>query len=151
MLIPRSAGRPIPAENDEASFVPRGVPIALTTLALLAAGIVIGLILGNHVLVTQRGIYGEANMSATSVVLDLLDDLLPYLVWSITGTVLLTVLAVASWLLAVVRSPALRHGFVALLVLLTVAAAIWFGLGRRTTQGPVRMVTPTPVASVPDL
>lgn len=150
MLIPSTAGRPVPVERREGGSLMPAVSMLLTALALVAVGIAIGLIVGNRLLVTQREAYGESNMSTTSVVLDLMDDFLPYLAWTITAALALMLLAVTSWLFTRTQSPTVRYALVGLLGLLLLLVAIWLGLGRRTDSAPLPMITPTPVASLPD-
>lgn len=124
----------------------RSLALTLTALAILTIGILVGLVVGNRVLTMQLAIYGEAAIEAPSMTLNLMNDFLDQpLVIAISAALLLTVLALGSWLLAGVRHAALRIGVISVLIILVVAGAWWFGLGRRTPESALPPLTPTPI------
>jgi len=128
---------------------PPALPLILAALSLLTVGMVAGLVIGNRLLTAQLAIYGEANMAATSVVLDLMDDFLTPLVLTISVALALAILTLVSWLVAGVRDTVLRYAVAGLLAALLIVSGLWFGLGRRTSTTAVTPVTPTPVGTLP--
>lgn len=128
---------------------PPALPLILAALSLLTVGMVAGLVIGNRLLTAQLAIYGEANMAATSVVLDLMDDFLTPLVLTISVALALAILTLVSWLVAGVRDTVRRYAVVGLLAALLIVSGLWFGLGRRTSTTTVIPVTPTPVGTLP--
>jgi uncharacterized membrane protein len=119
------------------------VPWLLTALDVLAIGVLVGLLVGNRLLTAQLAIYGEADMASSSVVLDLMDDFLGPLLISIGAALLLAILTLGSWLIAGIRSAALRTVAIALLIILLVMGVLVFGLGRRSATTPPAPSTPT--------
>ena len=121
------------------------LPLIVAAIDVLAVGVLVGLLIGNRQLMMQLAVYREVNMAASSVVMDLMDDFFMPLVLSISAVLLLTMLALGSWILSGIRGWALRLAILAL-GFLVIVSALWFGLGRRSTATPPLPVTPTPVA-----
>ena len=102
---------------------------ALLVADALALGGLTGMVVVNRLLTTQRDIYGEANMTAASVVLDLMDDVLPYTVGFGLAFLALTLMmaAAAAWL---TRSRWLRVALVGLVLLAAAVAVVLITAGR---------------------
>lgn len=150
MFLSRTVGRAIPAETAEKK--PPVVAYVLTALDLLVIGMLIGFIIVARLSVLQADVYGEERMVQVSVILDFMDDLLPYHAFTITAVVVLTALTLAAWLLSGVGSRLLRILAGLLLIICLVFGAIFLGLGSRSSVSSVpQMLTPTPQVTVPDL
>ena len=132
---------------------PRQWPILLALLGLDAfvLGALAALLVVNRMLQNAVDVYATRNMDAASTVLDLLDDLLVYLlpVAGILLTLVLITIAVGAWQMA--RSETVRYGVtvLALAALLLYAAGVGAWLWRAAATPPVPPTTPTatPAAS----
>ena len=106
----------------------------------------VALLVVSRLLNIQLDIYVQ-HMDAASVIIDFMDDLLPYHVLYYEAMSVLAVLTVVAWAWWRPQSRILRYAAVALLFIL-VATSAWLFLGRSETITSVPpMVTPTPVAS----
>lgn len=122
--------------------------IFLVVLALdfFVLGGFVALLTVNRLLNIQLDIYVQ-HMDVASVIIDFMDDLLPYHILYYGAMSILAVLTVVAWAWSRPQSRVLRYAVVALLLIL-VAISAWLFLGRSKTITSVPpMVTPTPVAS----
>jgi hypothetical protein len=117
----------------------------LSTLMLLALGIFIGMLITNRLIVAQLDVYGEANMAATSVMLDFMDDILPYLAVSMIASLALAPITLAAWTWSRPMPRGLRLTALALVAALVIFGAVTVGLGRSAPVTSVPPMTPTPL------
>lgn len=141
--------------RQSATLIPPAAVKVLVILTLLTTGIFIGMVITNQLIQAQIDVYGEANIAATSVMLDFMDDLLPYLASAMVGSLLLAPLTLAAWTWSrpmphsvrltalALGAPAL--GALALVAVLIIFGAVTVGLGRSSPVTVVAPVTPTPL------
>jgi hypothetical protein len=121
------------------------LPILLGLDAFVLGGLA-ALLAVNRLLQRHAVVYEPHNMDATSVVLDLMDDLLGYLLPSIAllAFLVLVTIAVGVWLKA--KSRTVRHTATALVltVLLVYAAGVGHYVFKTTELPSIPPMTPTP-------
>jgi len=112
------------------------LPIIFTTLIALAVGGCLTLLLVSRMLQDQLEVYvSTENMDAASVILDLLDDILP--LYLLCGSVLLLLffLSLTIWVWKKFDSRPIRYGTILLFLLVIILiAAVWF---RGVTSVPI--------------
>ena len=114
-------------------------------LDFFVLGGLVALLIVNRMLNIQLDIYAQ-NINAASVLIDFMDDLLPYHIFYYGVMSILAVLTVVAWAWSRPQSRVLRYAAVALLFIL-VAISAWLFLGRsETITSFPPMITPTPVA-----
>ena len=120
------------------------IPPLLLALDTFVLGGFAAFLVVDRLLNDQLAHYAPRHMDAASAILDLLDDLIPYLVvCGATSLVLvLSTICVVVWRRS--RSRVLRYGTV-LLALLMIAFALGAGFSGRGMTPPVPPMTPTPV------
>lgn len=147
MFISRDVGRGIPGQGCKRR--PVSLLSILWSIDLVAVGAMLGFILMNRVLVHQMAVYGEARMVQVSVILDLMDDILPYLAGSMLAVSLLSLAVLVVVLLSRPMSPMMRTVAWAALCTLVVLSGIWVFAGRRGQATTVPMLTPTATPTAP--
>ncbi|MFN2283504.1 MAG: hypothetical protein ACK2UQ_03720 [Anaerolineae bacterium] len=128
--------------RDQSRFT---IFLMVLALDLFVIGGFVALLIVNRLLNIQLDIYAQ-NINAASVLIDFMDDLLPYHIFYYGVMSILAVLTVVAWAWSRPQSRVLRYAAVALLFIL-VAISAWLFLGRSETITSVPpMITPTPVA-----
>ena len=127
----------------------------LPVLAILVAldgfvfGGLVALLLVNRLLANHLARYVQGNlMAAGSTVLDLMDNLLIYLMSTISALLVLLSITAVAWVWSRTESRLLRYGVVLLLVTIVLVVGLAWGVGRVTTPPPPPPMTPTPIAMV---
>jgi hypothetical protein len=106
----------------------------------------VALLIINHLLNIHLGIYAQ-HMDAASVIIDFMDDLLPYHIICYGAMSILAVLTVGMWAWSKPQSHVLRYAAVVLFLTL-IAISVWLSLGRsETVTSILPVMMPTPVAS----
>jgi len=102
----------------------------LLTLDILAVGGFIVLLLVNQLLSGRLAMYGGQNVAAASVILDLMDALVPYYVAYGASMLLFALLTVGSWAWLASESRWVRYPVVVVSVAIVVfLAVVWFTKG----------------------
>lgn len=118
---------------------------ALLALDAFVLGGLVSLLMVNRFLNTHLDYYAQSNMVAASTILDLLDDLLLYLVGYIGALLALLLITAVAWVWLRTKSQLLRYGVILLVACVVLIIGIaWIGRSGRTTPPPP--MTPTPVA-----
>ena len=130
----------------------------LPVLAILVAldgfvfGGLVALLLVNRLLANHLARYAQGNLIAEgSTVLDLMDDLLIYLMSTISALLVLLSITAVAWAWSRTESRLLRYGVVLLLVAIVLVVGLAWGVGRVTTPPPPAPMTPTPIAMVGEM
>jgi hypothetical protein len=108
-----------------------------------ALGGLVALALVHRLLSFQLAVYAPHSMDAASVILDLMDDLLPYHVACVGGLVALLLITLGVWAWQRTDSWLLRYG-IAMLILTVLAVGGWALLSRGVGAESVPPLTPTP-------
>jgi hypothetical protein len=126
----------------------RHLPIlsVLVVLDVFVLGGLVTLALVNRLLSNQLAIYAVHSMDAASVILDFMDNLLPYYVVAIGGLLALVLITLGVWAWQRTDSWLMRYG-IAVLVLTVLVAGAWALLSRGAGVDPVPPLTPTPPAA----
>jgi hypothetical protein len=121
----------------------------LLALDAFSLGGLVALLMVNHFLNNDLAHYAQRNLWAeASTILDLLDDLLIYLVAYIGALLLLLLITAVAWVWFKTQSQMLRYGVVVLIVsIVSVVGIAWLGQIATATPPPPPM-TPTPIAMV---
>lgn len=147
MFITRDTGRDIKPVTRERSRLP--LRRLLWMLDLLAIGALVGLVAANRIVVHQIAAYGEGRMVQVSVLLDLLDDFLPYLAGSMVAVSLLSLAALTATIVTRSVTRRVRATAIALLAAVVILSSLWWSVGRRSDvvdAAPPWQATPTAVA-----
>ncbi len=146
MFITRDTGRDIKPVTRERSRLP--LRRLLWMLDLLAIGALVGLVAANRIVVHQIAAYGEGRMVQVSVLLDLLDDFLPYLAGSMVAVSLLSLAALTATIVTRSVTRRVRATAIALLAAVVILSSLWWSVGRRSDvvdAAPPWRATPTAV------
>jgi len=130
----------------------RRLPIlsVLATLNVFVLGGLVALVLVNRQLSHQLAVYAPFSMDAASVILDLMDDLIPYYVVCMGGLLALVLITFGVWAWQSTDSWLLRYS-VAILVLTVLVVGAWALLSRGEGAESVPPLTPTPPAATTSL
>jgi hypothetical protein len=113
------------------TFVRRPAVTILAVLTLLVVGIFIGMMISHQVIRAQVTHYGNTQMAGGSVLINVLDDIAPYLAYTIVAGTALLPLTLAAWTWSRPMPRSLRIAAVVLLAGLIILGAVVLGLGRR--------------------
>ena len=134
--------------EEHTPHIAKGWALALRVLValdLVILGGLAALLIVNRLLIAQLDVYEAYGlMSSGSVVLDFMDDMLPYLAIAGSSFLLLVFATISVWLWGHSRARMPRYGVVLLLLVIGVMIA-WTFVGRSDNVVSVPMMTPTPV------
>lgn len=120
--------------------------LIVLALDIFVLGGFAALLMVNRLLHIQLGIYAQY-IDDASVIIDFMDDLLPYHIAIYGAMSVLAVLTVGAWAWSRPQSRILRYSAI-LLSLILIATLAWLTLGRSATVITIPpMMTPTPVVS----
>jgi hypothetical protein len=108
------------------------------------------LALVNRLLSNQLAVYAVHSMDAASVILDLMDDLLPFYVLYVAGLLALLLITFGVWAWQRTDSWLARYG-IAVVVLTVLVVGAWALLSRGVGAESVPPLTPTPPAATTGL
>jgi hypothetical protein len=129
------------------TFVPTPVVRALAGLTLLVVGIFIGMLISHRVISAQVTHYGNTQMAGGSVLINVLDDIAPYLASTLVGGMVLLPLTLAAWTWSRPMPRGLRIAAVVLFAGLIILGAVVLGLGGRAPASTTQPHTaPLPVS-----
>ena len=114
----------------------------LVGLTIFALGGLVATILINRLLVAQVKVYEIYSMTSASTVINLIDDMAPYLAGYIVGFSVLLLVTVGVWALSALPAHARRYGVVVLAIVF-VCISMWLFGGRRTDMEVIVQMTPT--------
>jgi hypothetical protein len=115
-------------------------------LDVFVLGGLVALVLVHRLLSFQLAVYAVHSMDAASVVLDLMDDLLPYYVACIGSLLALALITLGVWACQRTDSWLARYG-IAVVVLTVLVLGAWALLSRGAGAESVPALTPTPPAA----
>ena len=130
------------------SRVPREQRLPILSLLLALDAFVLGglltLLIVNHLLNYQLGVYLSHSFVAAATILDFKDDLIPY--YMIYGGTLLALVLITfiAWMWSSTKSSLMRYTVV-LSILIVVTTGAWILLSGGTEAPPVPPMTPTPL------
>ena len=109
-------------------------------------GGLVALALVQRLLSHQLAVYAPHSMDAASVILDLMDDLLPFYVLYVAGLLALLLITFGVWAWQSTDSWLARYG-IAVVVLTVLVVGAWALLSRGVGAESVPALTPTPPAA----
>lgn len=133
-----------PPHQEPTVYVPSLVFKGLAALTLLVVGVFIGMVISHRVISEQVLHYGNTQMAGGSVLINVLDDIAPYLAYTIVSGVVLLPLILAAWTWSRPMSRGVRFAALALIAVLVISGAVTVGLGRSTPVTVVAPPTPLP-------
>jgi hypothetical protein len=86
------------SHNEGVTLVPASAVRILAALTLLVVGIFIGMMISHRVISAQVGHYGNTQMAGGSVLINVLDDLAPYLATATLTSLGSILLTLAAWI-----------------------------------------------------
>ena len=95
------------SHNEGGTLVPASAVRILAALTLLVVGIFIGMMISHRVISAQVTHYGNTQMAGGSVLINVLDDLAPYLATALLTSLGSILLTLAAWIWS--RSMSRRH------------------------------------------
>jgi hypothetical protein len=141
------------SEKNEPVLTARRRRLPVLTILVTVDGFVLGglvaLVLVNRLLADHLTRYAQGNLMAEgSTVLDLMDDVVIYLMGALSGLLVLSSITAVVWAWSRTESQLLRYGAVFLLIAIVLVVGMVWGVGQVTAPPSPSPATPTPVATL---